>query len=278
MSIKNTIKKAYNWLEEKLFSHLSSEKKMRVKMFFIRFYDFLYQNVFVYFYSWSYMLRYPNRGKNIFISCLPKSGSTYTQKVLEQGLPAAFAYYHAQRTYGYDLTGRGLFCLRFRCSVQRIHMHANELNLQHLVSNGIRKYLVLLRDPRDVLVSYYHHVEKEGRCAYFVHLTDEYFKMSKEDKISYLIRYFLPRAVDYIHSWDSPQLKSNDYQVCQLYYRDMLEKPQEYFEKILDFFDIPRVAFNQEAIQFRKEVRFRKGVAGEWKEYFTKTTRSTSKK
>ena len=127
----------------------------------------------------------------------------------------------------------------------------------------------MLRDPRDVLISFYHQVEKEGFSAGFVHLTRNYFMLDKKDKLSYLIKYLLPRLIDYINSWDSPSIEIGEIEILTLYYKDMVSDPENHFHKILDFYNISRSCFDPSSITIRKGVRFRKGKIGSWEEYFT---------
>lgn len=84
-----------------------------------------------YLQSWGFMLRHPHSDKYIFISCIPKSASTYTQRVLQLGLPDCFKFYRLPKIC-YHLTGKGLFRLRFRCSILRNHMHATVWNIRCL--------------------------------------------------------------------------------------------------------------------------------------------------
>ena len=218
--------------------------------------------------SWAFMLKYPRSGRNIFICCMPKSGSTYTQRVMELGLPNCFRFYRQPDIY-YNLTGKGLFRLRLRCSIQRAHMHATEWNIGLLRAHGINKYVLLLRDPRDVVVSFFHQVEKEGFSARFVHLTQDYFRLDHQEKITYLIRLLLPRLVDFVNSWDSPKQEVGELDVLTLYYRDMVEAPHEHFRRILEFYKLPERVFDTKAIELREKVRYRRGETGQWKQYFT---------
>jgi len=266
------LKKTYSVFEKYFLFFLSTKSKLVVRNYLASIYNktvnYCYDHFFVYLKSWIYLLKNPRSYRNIFISCIPKSGSTYTQRVLEKGLPGCFKYYRIPRIH-YNLSGKGISRLKIRCSITRIHMHATELNINCLKNNGINKYIVMLRDPRDVLISFYHQVEKEGFSAGFVHLTREYFLLDRNDKIQYLIKYLLPRCIDYINSWDSPDKKLGDLEILKLYYRDMISDPDNHFQKILNFYNIPLSCFDNSFINIKKGVRFRKGKIGNWKEYFT---------
>ena len=151
--------------------------------------------------------------------------------------------------------------------VTSMHMPASGHNIDALHSHGINKFVLLLRDPRDVVVSYYHHVENEGPNS-FLHMTNEYYELEERDKIAYLVKLLLPKLVEFINSWDSPSPELGDVDVLKLYYRDMVQDPHTHFAKILDFYQIPSEVFDRGAIGTRKGVRFREGTVGRWKQYF----------
>lgn len=111
---------------------------------------------------------------------------------------------------------------------------------------------------------------EEGDFGRFIHVTQEYFELNKEDKITYLIRLLLPWLVDFVNSWDSPSPELDELNVLTLYYRDMVRDPCQHFKKILNFYNIPEFVFDTEAIGVRKGVRFRKGKTGEWRKCFTR--------
>jgi len=268
MENKGIIKSIYNLFEEIFLFYLSNEKKFKVKLVFIKIFLFVRDNTITYLRSWIFMLRYPRAEKNIFITCIPKVASTYTVKALELGLPKCFKEYRTPQRH-YNLTGKGLFRLRYRCSIQHEHMSALERNIKCLKTNGIDKYVLLLRDPRDVIVSYYHHLEKEKTRESFVYLTYEYYELDQQNKITYLIRLFLPRLIDLINTWDSPSKELGELKVLKLYYRDMIQDPYKHFRKILEFYNIPDHLFDQNAINVRKGVRFREGKMDVWKKHFT---------
>jgi len=138
---------------------------------------------------------------NIFIVCMPKSGSTYLRVLLSE--ITGFPRVSAVQFYGHN--EQDIFELALRqfdgaSSITQQHVKGTENNVMLMKKYGI-KPVVLVRNIFDILLSLHDHIEREDHRAPEGYVHKEYFSMSKEEKLLYLIRIHLPWFFNFYVSW-----------------------------------------------------------------------------
>jgi hypothetical protein len=156
------------------------------------------------------------------------------------------------------------------------HMPASYHNIKVLEDAGINKVTVLLRDPRDVVVSWTYHTNKAGlahkdHISKFYHLPDEYYDWPIDQQISFQVRTFLPSAVNWIEGWVACFSTFNrKIDILFVFFDDLKNNPNEFFKKITDFHDCQQVDLSKIQKPIWGTRHFRVGEHGQWKKEFSK--------
>jgi hypothetical protein len=233
--------------------------------------------------------KYPQ--KIIFITSLPKSGSTWLSNMCSEldgfdlFAPLKWNTYIAKEwdDSRWDLDADIFEEFRNKLAVIRGHTWATANNL-NIIKKSNLKYIIGVRDPRDKLISeYWHSRNFPGHWAH-----DKANEQSIEEFISYKLESgeFEKETLNWIRNW----LKNRDNnQSIIVRYEDMLNNTNTVLEKIFNFlgFKIEQKKIKQvieknsfDKITGRKrgngdDTKFvRKGVSGEWKTIFNKEQKS----
>jgi len=225
----------------------------------------------------------------LFIAGLPKSGSTWLEKMVasyegyhEYLLPAVARHELATGgSHDFELP-QGMFDkLQNMLILTKMHIRGSTNNVAVLKDAGIN-YVVLHRDLRDVAVSYHFYVSNTPwHPEYSLHSN-----ASVQSGLQIFCQRMLPAYIEWVRSW-----KKNADPTCsiQLRYEEMLEDPVAGMKKIATLFGLDA---SQDTIRrivdthsFNKmsggrnrgvpsENSFaRKGVSGDWKNHFTPEVR-----
>jgi len=222
----------------------------------------------------------------LFIAGLPKSGSTWIEKMVssyngyhEYLLPAIAK--HELRTGGsHDFEmPEGMFdSLQNMLVLTKMHSHGSVHNVNILEKAGIR-YVVLHRDLRDVAVSYHFYV-----CNTPWHPEYAFHKnQSVQEGLRIFGERMLPAYMNWVRLWRN---NANPEHSVQIRYEEMLENPFKGMTKIATLFDLDNSPDTIERIvdahSFKQmsggrdsgaesnSAFARKGIAGDWKNHFTK--------
>lgn len=229
-------------------------------------------------------LRYRRRYKYpvIYIACPPKTGSTWLSSLLAELLPGYRFYYptmHAggRRGDNYDITEELLEELRSKLIVVRSHTPPTAANTEAM-DRAFGRYVLLLRDPRDVIVSAYHHI-LGGRESVFLDygldrklpwepVPRKVLTEQKETALDLVIERLLPGLVELSDGWFKHQ--NNRENVHLVRYEDLVRDPTRELLRILDFYGltIPENTVRRTVDSIDREktrFKFRKGVAGNWR-------------
>jgi hypothetical protein len=231
--------------------------------------------------------RYPQ--PLLFVAGLPKSGTSWLERMLasypgyELILPPQVTAYELDHTGSefYELPA-GLFRgWRHMLAITKMHVHGSAHNVRVLRDAGVR-YVVLYRDLRDVAVSYYFYVRNTPWHPQY----ERYQDLAPQDA---LLAFGTETAATYaawVRSWDThrdPQAS------LMLRYEDLLQDPAARMTTVARLFqldDAPEtIAAIVEEHAFRRlsggrvqgqtnpDSFFRKGVAGDWRNYFSPALR-----
>ncbi len=205
----------------------------------------------------------PDRSTHIFVACFQKSGSTYLTELLSEitGFPSralVAAYGHNDQ----DVHEFALEDVERESSVTQQHAKGTANNVALLEKYGI-KPVVLVRDIFDVTVSLYDHIER-GRDRVptgFVHR--EYWRLTKDEKLLYLVRIHAPWYFNFFVSWREA---SSSIDVLWLTYEELFADQVGTVSRVLGFYGLSAERATIEAAirstTGARSTRFNVGVSG----------------
>lgn len=144
---------------------------------------------------------------SIAIITIPKSGTVYMRGLLQKGLPIAYEYYADGYFPYFMIYPRAMEKFSKGGYINFSHTSPIHFNIECLRKN-LQRWVVHLRDPRSVMVSWIHHIEQQRKIfnsnqIYYkpIFYDSTYFNLSFDDKVSRNIDLFLPYAVRWINQW-----------------------------------------------------------------------------
>ncbi|XP_022256006.1 estrogen sulfotransferase-like isoform X2 [Limulus polyphemus] len=231
------------------------------------------------------------REDDIFVVSFPKTGTTWVQELVyviatDLDFNAAQAKNLEQRFPFIEFFYPGLKIIEKTSSPRFLKSHLPYTLLPPEAQQIKPKIVYIMRNPKDVLVSYYHFLRMVKEISYKGSF-EEFFKSFLDGKIPYG-----PIWKHYLEWWEH----RNDENVLFLFYEDLHKDIVASVKKIADFLgkslteeEIERIAYHCSFQQMAKnpsvnyshwddldvrnknEAEFmRKGIVGDWKNYFTK--------
>lgn len=221
-----------------------------------------------------------NIGK-IFLSTLPKSGGQYLAYSLNKGLGIDYARVPGSNNISFDDV---LFLpflnkqLRSLVNVLVVsHAYSNNFN-RLAITQSVDRLIVNVRDPRQAMLSNVHNLNLIHRDAgkeqlYLSwQLPHNYFLWSLPEQITWQIEEgFFQNAIKFIQDWLETHEDPSFYpEILFTRYEDLVENPEKYFEKILEFYGIEKSRFMfPDKPEFKDKTHNRKGEIDEWRSVFT---------
>lgn len=232
---------------------------------------------------------------SIFFVSLPKSGTVYTWTMLERvtglsmprfhelqgwrdysaGLDFACPHLYACGDYNTQLLRPDTMKYYLKGFVFGAHMQASFHNMEVLKVNNIERISVLLRDPRDALVSWVHHLRKLGPSSRNYHskiynLAPAYYDWSLPEQVAYQIRTFLPTIVNWVEGWlHQFAVADGGIEILFVYFDELKRAPKRYLQRILQFHGIDGADLSAVSVPEVGQLHFRKGQHGQWREEFS---------
>lgn len=218
--------------------------------------------------------------KLLFIAGLPKSGTTWLERMLSSypGITPILPYeatIHEMKyksSCEYDFSENMLSRLKGGIFLVKMHSYGSKNNVVTLRSSGV-KYCILYRDLRDIAVSQYFYIKRNP----FHPENQEYRNLSVREGIEYFCEVRLDEYVKWIRSWHENRDEDDSIIIT---YEELRYNTVHTFQKILELFELDHSPAKIEQIvelnrASRRKVRgrnvnpfLRKGIAGDWKNYF----------
>jgi len=223
--------------------------------------------------------RHLNKTQNIILNALPKSGSEYLVRTLENSL----GYQRMKISSEYILTDqihidsiRKFYEQGGRISKQ--HLDASNLNIR-VLKMFTNKIVLNFRDPRDVLLSWVHNLNSLRQqgidyvCYFDAELPPHYYELSLSEQIDWNIENFLPNVVSWMNKWlvlnEQESLSKNGLKILITTHDELIEDELKLYTKILNFYEIPLGDFTFKPAEKSLKTHFRRGIKGEWRTVFT---------
>ncbi|MEX1081164.1 MAG: sulfotransferase domain-containing protein, partial [Halofilum sp. (in: g-proteobacteria)] len=175
------------------------------------------------------------RGQTLFITCMPKSGSTF----LLQALKEATGYTDAMLTYAYERNEQDLYLPRlidrqYENTVTRHHTRASGPNLELFHRFDIRP-VVLVRDLLDVAVSVRDHLLLEGHRNFpALYAPSSYTRMGSGEQLDFVVDHSMPWYVQYYAGWYEAW-ESGELDMLWLRYEELVADWSHGIARILEF-------------------------------------------
>lgn len=213
----------------------------------------------------------------LFIAGLPKSGTTWLERMVasvpgysEVLLPSAsFAELRGQAGHLYELPKDAFQRMSEALVLAKMHCPGSIGNVGVLEAASI-PYVILYRDPRDVAVSYIHYVQNTPWHQDYPKVC----RLELHDALRFFLIHRLPQFATWMRSW-----RDNRDQGCSLMlsYEEMLSDPKAALRRVFFLFRLEKgtVSVDEivEAHRFENKQAdggsfLRKGISGDWKNYF----------
>ncbi len=157
------------------------------------------------------------------------------------------------------------------------HLDASAENLQFL-SAFVNRWVVHVRDPRSVLLSWVHHLQRlyKARHAGINELLlvcptppEALFERDFSEQLDWNIANFLPSVVSWTRRWLAAYDSSAN-NILLTSYSDLVKSEEEFLFKILDFYGVSRSLFKKIPLERTIDAsHFRTGHPDEWRDSLT---------
>ncbi|KAL8565146.1 hypothetical protein ACOMHN_003933 [Nucella lapillus] len=168
-------------------------------------------------------------------------------------------------------------------SPRALNTHVHFENLPSKVLTSGCRLVMVVRDPRDVAVSYYHHHSKLTCLYHYQGEWTHYFPLFLDGKLDY------GSWFDYHASWQKGLLQHPELNVLALCYEQIQKSPMGALSHLADFLEVPyskaglravNNACSFDTMRLTKgpletddsgsPIMYRKGKTGDWKSTFTR--------
>ena len=177
---------------------------------------------------------------SVLIATLPKSGTVYVQSVLAQTL--GYVYGRSVTTPGFPknvLQRPELFDFARGGMITVSHFQGDPLNIEGLLESGIKKGVLLVRDPRDALLSWmaFYRQRKLYRAGP-AHHTVSFPTMSFEEQFEFHLTRFFRNAISWLSEWLDAFESHPELQFMIMDHEQLASNETLFFERLLSHFEI----------------------------------------
>lgn len=154
--------------------------------------------------------RFSRRGRTIFISAMPKSGSTFLVNALSGCTGFQHQFLGQHQLNEQDLYPPNLLDAWSRDIVAHQHTRAHAPNLSLLDSFSIRP-VILTRNLFDAAVSLTDHLERESLQTPIFNAPADFLERSREARLDMVLEFAMPWYVAFLAGWvDAARRESRD--------------------------------------------------------------------
>lgn len=214
---------------------------------------------------------FSQRAHCVFITAIPKSGSTFLATVLSRCtgfIPFFLGYHHLNEQ---DLYLPKLIDSYSMDVVSHHHTRATQPNIKLMREFGIRP-VILTRDIFDVIVSLRDHLENESRTTPVITVAEDFFQHPTELQHDFLIDLAVPWYINFYASWAQVSA-SRETDTLWIKYDEITSDRAGVVNRILDYY---KIKCDQRSVEHAiisatvsNETRLNVGVSGRGKTSLT---------
>ena len=207
---------------------------------------------------------------SMFFVTTPKSGTLYLMRLFTLGLGLR---YMQTSLNGFPTDSLDLPKVKAVCAgncYSMAHLDPSATNLQ-MLDHFFGQFVLHVRDPRQALWSWYHHIEKlldqgeeESLLRVAPMIPRGYVNWPISCKLEWQISNHLPNLVRWTENWLSIyDEKKYDILLCD--YEYLVSDAVGYVDCVLKYLKIEESEFQSPSIKKSDEIHFRSGDPGEWR-------------
>ena len=212
----------------------------------------------------------------ILINTMPKSGSVFIAHTLAHGLRIELMTESVAHGFfpTYFIRPNILSVLSEGNRMRQEHFDASPINLA-MVSRSLNRIVLHVRDPRQATLSWAHHAarllrEHPDGVNYTVHKPPaDFLSWSFERQLDWQLETHLPSVVAWLRGWVKYDSDPQGIRILWTTFDELIRDEQGFFDRILEFYGIPRELFAFVPAEKSIKYNFRVGRADEWREVFT---------
>ena len=138
---------------------------------------------------------------HLIIPGLPKSANVFIQRTMQLTLGCTFVRFVSSEPSRNILPDKFDEFFALHRAVGGEHFPPNEHNLRLLAAHDVRKIAILVRDPRDAVISWWRHLERPDIKAKYKSEPSYFYDLSPEEKLRDLIVRRLPDYQTWVATW-----------------------------------------------------------------------------
>lgn len=179
------------------------------------------------------------------IISMPKSATQFVTLAVAQSIGGEVRWVSTALPFSAQIDPERLWALRNTHDVGRSQAPATAFNLAMIREAGFRRFVLLVRDPRDALLSWWYHNDRpqhrENQWSLAMDVADglrrrEYLSLSREEQLEQLASLTYPAFIKWLTGWDAA-LSENDPEVMVLRFEDFREDPRGHISRIIEYFE-----------------------------------------
>lgn len=217
------------------------------------------------------------RRRKIFITCTPKSASTFLMRIIGDIIGARVTTFLS----AYDRTEQDVNLLKVVeytafSSVTHQHMKCTDYNINILYKFNI-KPIILTRNIYDSIISMKNHIHREPDVSWWpmAYIDKSFYLKSEDEQLDLIIDLFVPWYINFYVSWYNA-CKSTDY--LWITYKELIEDKVNVINKVLNYYGINKSVTEDEVLRSEKNVfdkiRYNKGKQGVGKEVLSEVQKN----
>lgn len=221
---------------------------------------------------------------NIFIVAIMKSASEHIVEVLKNGLSYERVMVFSCRRVDQGVINSNMVAFfETKHAIGKQHFNAPNITIKAFKNDVLdeslyRKYsnklVVHFRDPREVLLSWVHHLsETKSTGGFSIEPPNDFYNWKLQRKVDWAIEHSLPNLVLWTKAWmdyiEEQKLKKDGLQILVTTYDEFKKDELAFYKRILSFYNIPESEFTYQPIPKEKAIHFRKADSSEWRSVFT---------
>lgn len=220
----------------------------------------------------------------ILFNTMPKSGSIYIWKSLQEALDAPFCRVSLHLFPTDFLVPSWLETLATGGAVCQEHLDASAENLATLAEHAFDRLIVHVRDPRQATLSWVHHVDslvgdaEKQRARVHPPLPADFDNRSFAERLDWHLDKHFPALIEWTKGWlRARKACGGDTNILFTTYEEFCRDPTAFYAKIADFYGLDRNILTVDVINLEKTeaLHFRRGLADEWRSVFTEEQQRT---